>query len=49
MAASPPVAARLGLPDFHFFNRQLVYVVPGLVVLFAASLLDLSRRGASRW
>ncbi len=41
MAASPPVAARLGLPDFHFFNRQLVYVVPGLVVLFAASLLDL--------
>jgi cell division protein FtsW len=41
MAASPPVAARLGLPDFHFFNRQLAYVVPSLVVLFATSLLDL--------
>ena len=26
MAASPPVAARLGLPDFHFFNRQLAYL-----------------------
>ena len=41
MAASPPVAARLGLPDFHFFNRQLAYLVPSLVVLFATSLLDL--------
>ncbi len=41
MAASPPVAARLGLPDFHFFNRQLVYLVPSLMVLFATSLLDL--------
>ena len=25
MAASPP-AQRLGLPDFHFFNRQLAYL-----------------------
>ena len=39
LAASPPVANRLGLDDFHFFKRQIVYLVPALGVLIASSLL----------
>jgi cell division protein FtsW len=39
MAGSPPVAERLGLPTFHFVNRQVLYLVPALVVLIAASFL----------
>jgi cell division protein FtsW len=41
MAASPPVAARLGLDHFHFFDRQLLYVFPALAVMIATSMLDL--------
>ncbi|MFO1089168.1 MAG: putative lipid II flippase FtsW [Hyphomicrobiales bacterium] len=41
MAASPPVAARLGLPNFHFFDRQLMYVLPALLVMIGTSMLDL--------
>ena len=41
MAASPPVAARLGLDHFHFFDRQLLYVFPALAVMTATSMLDL--------
>ena len=40
MAASPPVAERLGLPTFHFVNRQVMFLVPSLAVFFAASLLS---------
>ena len=40
MAASPPVAARLGLEHFHFFKRQLVFLVPAAAVLLATSLLS---------
>ena len=43
MAASPPVAERLGLPTFHFVNRQVLLLVPSLAVLFAD--LAFSRRG----
>jgi len=39
MAASPPVAARIGLDHFHFFTRQLVYLFPAVIVLLAASML----------
>ena len=28
MAASPPVAVRIGLPEQHFVWRQLIYLVP---------------------
>ncbi len=41
LAASPPVAARIGLENFHFFNRQLIFVVPALVVLVSCSFLSL--------
>ncbi|MEE4237525.1 MAG: putative peptidoglycan glycosyltransferase FtsW [Anderseniella sp.] len=41
MAASPPVAARIGLDHFHFFTRQLVYLFPAVVVLLAASMLTI--------
>jgi len=40
MAASPPVAARIGLDLFHFFTRQLVFLAPAAVVLLLTSLLS---------
>ncbi len=40
MAASPPVAQRLGLDEFHFVSRQMVYLVPSLVVLLASSMMS---------
>ncbi len=40
MAASPPVAVRLGLDQFFFVKRQLIFLVPALGIMFGASLLD---------
>ncbi|CAN5152312.1 putative peptidoglycan glycosyltransferase FtsW [soil metagenome] len=40
MAASPPVAERLGLDSFHFFKNQLFYLIPATFVLVGTSLLD---------
>lgn len=40
MAASPPVAARIGLDHFHFFTRQFIYLVPAVLVLLATSMLS---------
>lgn len=40
MAGSPPVAERLNLPTFHFVHRQVLYLVPAIVVLIAASFLS---------
>jgi cell division protein FtsW len=40
MAASPPVAERLGLPTFHFVHRQALFLVPSVAVFFAASFLS---------
>src|SRR5439155_4299738 len=37
MAASPPVAVRLGYDSFHFFINQLLYLGPAVVVLVALS------------
>jgi cell division protein FtsW len=39
MAASPPVAQRLGYAPLHFVDRQLIAVPVALAILFAASLL----------
>jgi cell division protein FtsW len=39
MAGSPPVAERLHLSTFHFVNRQVLYLVPGVAVLIATSFL----------
>ena len=40
MAASPPVADRLGYESFHFVRRQLFYLPVALVFLVGASLMS---------
>src|SRR5207302_4213087 len=40
LAASPPVAARLGLDPFYFVNRHVMYLVPALAVLLGTSFLS---------
>jgi cell division protein FtsW len=39
LAASPPVAARLGLDPFYFVDRHVIFLLPAIVVLFATSFL----------
>ena len=39
LAASPPVAARIGLDPFHFVNRHILYLIPAIVVLVGTSFL----------
>jgi cell division protein FtsW len=39
LAASPPVAARLGLEPFHFVNRHVMFLIPAIAVLIATSFL----------
>jgi cell division protein FtsW len=46
MAASPPVADRLGYDSFHFVRRQLIYLPLAITMLIAVSLL--SPRGVRR-
>src|SRR5262245_24967066 len=41
LAASPPVAARLGLEPFYFVNRHVLYLVPTIAVLLITSFLPL--------
>jgi cell division protein FtsW len=41
LAASPPVAARLGLEPFYFVNRHVLYLVPAIGILLATSFLPL--------
>jgi cell division protein FtsW len=41
MGGGPPVAERLGLPTFHFVNRQALYLAPALMLLGAVSFLSL--------
>ncbi len=40
MAASPPVAERIGLSSFHFFKYQLAFLVPATIVLISVSFLE---------
>jgi cell division protein FtsW len=40
MAASPPVAERIGLNSFHFFKFQLAFLLPAVIVLVSISLLE---------
>ena len=40
MAASPPVADRLGYDSFHFVRRQLIYLPLAITMLIAVSLLS---------
>ena len=46
MAASPPVAERIGVDTFHFIKSQLVYLVPAVLVLVSLSFFSprLTRR-----
>src|SRR5216684_539112 len=48
LAASPPVATRIGLDPFHFFNRHVFFLLPSFMVLIAVSFLSprLIRRSA---
>lgn len=41
LAASPPVATKLGLPAFHFVNRQFVFMLMALGVMIGVSFLPL--------
>jgi cell division protein FtsW len=39
LAASPPVASRLGLDPFYFVNRHVLYLIPALAVMLSTSFL----------
>lgn len=39
-AASPAVAERIGLDSFHFVTRQIIFMIPALIVMLAVSFLD---------
>jgi cell division protein FtsW len=40
LAASPPVATKLGLDPFHFVNRHVLFLAPATAVLLATSFLS---------
>lgn len=40
LAASPPVAVRIGLDPFHFFNRHVLFLIPSFIVLIGVSFLS---------
>src|SRR5882757_738317 len=40
LAASPPVAARIGLDPFHFFGHHVLFLLPSFIVLIAVSFLS---------
>jgi len=41
MAGGPPVAERLGLSTFHFVNRQVMFLLPALLIMVPVSFLSL--------
>src|SRR5436189_5533823 len=43
LAASPPVATRIGLDPFHFFGRHVLFLLPSLLVLIGVSFLSLKQ------
>ena len=40
LAASSPVASKLGLDPFHFVNRQILYLLPAIAIMLGTSLLS---------
>jgi cell division protein FtsW len=40
LAASPPVAERIGLDLFHFVNRQAIFLVPAFLIMIGISFLS---------
>jgi cell division protein FtsW len=39
LAASPPVAIRLGIDPFHFVHKQALFLIPAVVVMLGTSML----------
>lgn len=39
-AASPAVAERIGLDDYHFVIRQMVFMVPAVIIMIGVSFLN---------
>lgn len=40
LAASPPVAERIGVDMFHFVNRQVMFLPPALLIMVGVSFLS---------
>src|SRR5689334_18820475 len=40
LAASPPVAGRLGLDPFYFVNRHILFLIPSTAVMLGVSFLN---------
>ena len=40
LAASPPVATRIGLDPFHFFSRHVLFLLPSFIVMIGVSFLS---------
>jgi cell division protein FtsW len=40
LAASPPVAGRLGLDPFYFVNRHIMYLFPTIAIMLGVSFLN---------
>lgn len=40
LAASSPVATKLGLDPFHFVNRQILYLLPAIAIMLGTSFLS---------
>jgi cell division protein FtsW len=40
LAASPPVAGRLGLDPFYFVNRHILFLIPAIAIMLAVSFLS---------
>src|SRR6201992_3181504 len=40
LAASPAVAVRIGLDPFHFFNHQVMFLLPAFIVLIGVSFMS---------
>ncbi len=40
LAASPPVAGRLGLEPFYFVNRHILFLFPAIAIMLAVSFLS---------
>lgn len=39
-AGSPPVADRIGLDEFHFIKRHMIFLVPAIAILIGFSMLS---------
>src|SRR5512144_3169019 len=40
LAASPPVATRIGLDPFHFFSRHVLFLLPSFIVMIGVSFMS---------